>query len=68
MVGQPFLDRPVALPVLTRLWRTGGSTKTVLARHLIEVIAAAAGERIVHVVADSAYICTELRRLPGGSR
>jgi hypothetical protein len=64
VVDLPFLDRPVALPVLTRLWRKGGPTKTTLARHLIEIIAAAAGERVVHVVADAAYICTELRRLP----
>jgi hypothetical protein len=24
VVALPFLDRPVALPVLTRLWRKGG--------------------------------------------
>ena len=27
----PFLDRPVALPVLARLWRKGGPANTVLA-------------------------------------
>jgi hypothetical protein len=32
VVTLPFLDRPVALPVLTRLWRKGGPAKTVLAR------------------------------------
>jgi hypothetical protein len=31
----PFLDRPVALPVLTRLWRKGGPPKTGLARELV---------------------------------
>jgi hypothetical protein len=41
-----------------------GPAKTALARELIEVIAAAARGRIVHVVADGAYLCTELRRLP----
>jgi hypothetical protein len=61
VVTLPFLDRPVALPVLTRLWRKGGPPKTVLAR---EVIAAHTRGRGVHVVADGAYLCTELRRLP----
>lgn len=64
VVMLPFLDRPVALPVLTRLWRKGGPAKTVLARELVEVIATAARGRMVHVVADGAYLCTELRRLP----
>jgi DDE superfamily endonuclease len=63
----PFLRRPVALPVAARLWRRGGPAKTALARELIELVAAApACRRTVHVVADSAYICTELRRLPAG--
>jgi hypothetical protein len=64
VVTLPFLDRPVALPVLARLWRKSGPAKTVLARQLIEVIAAAARGGMVHVVADGAYLCTELRRLP----
>ncbi len=64
VVMLPFLDRPVALPVLTRLWRKGGPPKTVLARQLIERIAATTRGRGMHVVADGAYLCTELRRLP----
>jgi hypothetical protein len=64
VVRLPFLHRPVALPVLARLWCKGGPTKQALARQLIEMIAAAAGSRVVHVVADTAYICKELRRLP----
>jgi hypothetical protein len=64
VVTLPFLDRPIALPVLARLWRKGGPAKTVLARELIEMIAAAARGRGVHVVGDGAYLCTELRRLP----
>jgi hypothetical protein len=64
VVELPFLDRPVALPVLMRLWRKGGPTKTTLAHQLVEVLAAAAAGRIVHVVGDSAYLCTELRHLP----
>jgi hypothetical protein len=66
VVRLPFLDRPAALPVLLRLWRKGGPTKTALARDLIEVIAAARRGRLVHVVADSGYICNQLRRLPAG--
>jgi hypothetical protein len=64
VVSLPFLGRPVALPVLARLWRKGGPAKTVIARQLVETIAANARGRAVHVVADGAYLCTELRRLP----
>ncbi len=64
----PFLRRPVALPVAARLWRRGGPARTALARELIELIAAAPAcrGRVVHVAADTAYICTELRSLPAG--
>ncbi len=64
VVMLPFLDRPVALPVLARLWRKGGPPKTVLTRELVEVIAVATRGRGVHVVGDGAYLCTEMRRLP----
>jgi hypothetical protein len=50
--------------VLARLWRPAGPTKNTLARELIELIAAARRGRAIHVVADSAYICTALRHLP----
>ena len=60
VVALSFLDRPVALPVLARLWRRDEPTKIALARQLIELIAATAG-RIVHVVGDGGYVCTELR-------
>jgi hypothetical protein len=64
----PFLRRPVALPAAARLWRQGGPAKTVLARELTGLMAAAPAcrGRTVHVAADSAYICTELRGLPSG--
>jgi hypothetical protein len=66
VVSLPFLHRPAALPVAARLWRKGGPPKTRLARELIGLIAAAPAcrGRAVHVVADSAYVCGELRRLP----
>ena len=65
----PFLRRPVALPVAARLWRRGGPPRTALARELTGLIAAAPAcrGRIVHVAADTAYICTELRGLPAGA-
>src|SRR2546430_10915541 len=63
VVTLPFLDRPVALPVLARLWRKGGPTKTALARQMVEVLAGAATGRTVDVVGDGAYICTALRPL-----
>src|SRR5882757_6453648 len=64
VVTLPFLDRPIALPVLARLWRRGGPTKTTLAREMISLIATARRDRTVHVIADSAYVCKALRRLP----
>ena len=68
VVMLPFLDRPAALPVAARLWRRGGPAKTRLARELIALIAAspACRGRAVHVVADGAYISSELRFLPPG--
>ncbi|MEU7767520.1 transposase [Nocardia sp. NPDC049190] len=64
VVDLPFAGRPIALPVLFRLWRPGGRTKTILARELIGRIAAARPDRAVHVVADGAYVCSTLRHLP----
>jgi hypothetical protein len=61
VVELPFANRPIALPVLFRLWRPGGPTKTILARDLIGRIAAARPDRAVHVVADGAYVCITLR-------
>jgi len=64
VVQLPLLDRPVALPVLMRLWHKGGPSKTVLARRLIHALANAAPGRRLHVVADSAYACNQMRDLP----
>jgi hypothetical protein len=68
IVELPFLRRPAALPAAARLWRRRGPAKTALARELTGLLAAAPAcrRRAVHVVAGSAYICTELRRLPAG--
>jgi hypothetical protein len=67
VVTLPFLDRPIALPVLARLWRPGGPTRTVLARDLIILIARARRDRVIHVVADGAYVCKTLRHLPANA-
>jgi hypothetical protein len=69
IVSLPFLGRPAALPVAARLWRKGHPAKTQLARELIGLIVAAPARRgrAVHVVADGACICTELRQLGPGS-
>lgn len=64
VVTLPFPDRPIALPVLARLWRPSGPTKTTLAREMIILIATSRRDRTVHVIADSAYICKTLKRLP----
>ena len=63
----PFLRLPVALPVAAGCG-AGAGGEDGLARELIELIAAAPAcrGRIVHVAADTAYICTELRGLPAG--
>jgi DDE superfamily endonuclease len=65
VVDLPFLNRPMALPVLFQLWRPGGPTKPTLAHELIRLIAAARGDRRIHLVADGAYLCTTLQYLPG---
>jgi hypothetical protein len=62
VVMLPFLDRPIALPVLARLWRKGGPPKTALAGELIEAIAAATRSRVVHVVVDGAPNCADSHR------
>ena len=61
-----FLDRPVALPVGFAVVRKGtdAASRLILGRRLVEALAAAAGGRVVQVVADSAYAGKTLRDLP----
>jgi hypothetical protein len=66
IVSLPFLDRPVCLPVLARLWRTGGPTKQVIAGQLVTALAAALPGRVVHVVADAWYAGVD--GAPGAAR
>ncbi|AHH98090.1 hypothetical protein KALB_4728 [Kutzneria albida DSM 43870] len=64
VVELPFLERPIALPVLYRLWRPGGPTTPTLAQELITLIAGIRPDRRVHVVTDGASLCRTLRHLP----
>jgi hypothetical protein len=51
----PYVARPVCLPVLARLWRPKGTSKTVLACQMIDVLAGRLAPRSIHVVADAHY-------------
>jgi hypothetical protein len=64
IVTLPFLDRPCCLPILARLWVKGGPSKHQLARQIVDLIAATVPNRVVHVVADGAYMTRELSRHP----
>ncbi|MGH3500172.1 MAG: IS701 family transposase [Nocardioidaceae bacterium] len=66
VVRLPFTCRPVALPVGFALVCKGtqDASRLVLGRRLVEQLAAAAPDRKVHVVADSAYAGKALRDLP----
>jgi SRSO17 transposase len=80
LIWLPFRSRPISLPVLTRLYRPGTpgtgrhnqrarrgpgkATKPALARQMINLIAAAIGDRRIHVVADAGYATSDMRYLP----
>jgi hypothetical protein len=65
LVPLPFLQRPVCLPVLARLWRPGQETSKVdLARELVGLLLAAFPARQLHLVGDAAYHGKALRDLP----
>lgn len=65
LVRLPFLGRPVALPVLCRLWRGKGATTPVeLAVQLVQLVVGVFGDRRIDVVADAAYSSPALRALP----
>jgi len=65
VVEVPFLARPVALPVATRLHRPKQDTSKVeTAASMIRLLAACHHQRRIHVVADAAYHGRALRHLP----
>lgn len=60
--------RQMCLPVLARLWHPKQQpqrTKLVLARELVELVAAHLPNRTIHLVGDAAYAGSTLRGLPG---
>jgi hypothetical protein len=66
VVHLPFLPRAVCLPVLARLYLKDGPGKVAIAAELTRLLAAVAGDRHIHVVADAAYHGKPLRDLPHG--
>jgi hypothetical protein len=65
VVSLPFLNRALALPVGFALVVKGETdSRLVLARRLVENLAAAVPDRRIEVVADSAYTGRALRKLP----
>jgi DDE superfamily endonuclease len=56
VVRLPFLERPICLPVLFRLWRPGaGPTQVALAAQLAALIATTHPDRELIVLCDGAY-------------
>jgi hypothetical protein len=66
VVDLPFCSRPVCLPVLARLWRPRRTGKIAFAREMVELLAAAHPDRMVHAVGDAAYVGEHLRGLASG--
>lgn len=65
VVQMPFCSRPIALPVLLRLWRGAGTASTSdLAREMTGLILRAFPERRLHIVADAAYRSQVFSTLP----
>jgi hypothetical protein len=67
LVDLPFASRPVALPVLARLWRgKDTASRSELALSMVRDLKRVAGQRVVHVVADAAYHHPKVAALPAG--
>lgn len=67
LVELPFVpQRPVCLPVLTRLWhpKQPDRTKLALAVELVGLVAARYPDRQIHLTGDAAYAGKTLRDLP----
>jgi DDE superfamily endonuclease len=66
VVRLPFLNRPVAVPVLAKLVvkDTNSASRLWLARRMAESLPGALPGRDIHVVADAAYAGGELKKLP----
>jgi DDE superfamily endonuclease len=67
LVDVPFCSRPVALPVLARLWRgKDTASRSELALAMVRDLKRIAGQRTVHVAADAAYHHQKVAALPPG--
>jgi hypothetical protein len=67
LVDLPFASRPVALPVLARLWRgKDTASRSELALAMVKDLKRIVGQRILHVVADAAYHHPGVAGLPTG--
>jgi DDE superfamily endonuclease len=55
IISLPFLTRPVALPVLCRLWTRREQTKCQLAAELVALITTRHPQRQVHIVGDGHF-------------
>ena len=76
IVRLPFLERAVCLPVLFRLWQPRRKqiakkkpdpqrpAKPVLAREMLDLLAARLPGRTIHLVGDAAYATTAWRGVP----
>ena len=66
VVTLPFLNRPVAVPVLAKLVikDTNSASRLWLARRMAQMLADALPGRDMHVTGDAAYAGGELKKLP----
>lgn len=66
-VNVPFSLRPIALPVMARLWQGKHyRSRSELALDMVTALHRLAGGRRVHVVADAAYHHSDIATLPPG--
>jgi hypothetical protein len=67
LVDLPFASRPLALPVMARLWRgKDTASRSELALSMVADLKTVAGQRLIHVVADAAYHHPGVATLPAG--
>jgi hypothetical protein len=67
LVDLPFSARPVAVPVMARLWRGKGTlSRSELALRMVTDLKTVTGQRIIRVVADAAYHHKNVTGFPEG--
>ena len=67
LIDLPFTSRPIALPVMARLWRGKHTlSRSELALRMVTDLKTMAGNRLVQVVADAAYHHQDVAALPAG--